>query len=90
MHAHTCMPLVLNRTPRAIGPMSPDTLNPNGSSIIRFAHVEPGPFRGPSTINELRCVALGGAGAFGTFPPNPPFTLIVVCVKHHLLMFSRG
>ena len=36
-------------------------------------HVEPGPFRGPFTINAFRCAAQGGAGLRPS-PLDPPFT----------------
>ena len=63
--------------------MSPDTLYRNGYPIINnngplqgpiFVNVGPAPSRGALPINQLRCVALGGAGPCGPFPPSPPFT----------------
>ena len=63
--------------------MGPDTLNPNGTSIIQnegssrplIPHVEPGGLRPPCAINQLRCAAQGGAAPLrGPSPLEPPLT----------------
>ena len=62
---------------------SPDTLNPNGISIIRqqgcshtlVTHVEPGPLRGPYAINQFSLCSTRGSRRLRLLPPGPPFTL---------------
>ena len=76
------MPLVLNRTPRAVGPMSPDTLNPIGLAIIHHQGWSPtlgvscgtGALPGPLGQKSILAVQLWGEPApFGGLPPTPPF-----------------
>ena len=62
-------------------PKHPDTLNPNGNSIIhqllasrpKLLHVEPGPFRGPFTINLISLCSSEGSRPLRGLPLRLPF-----------------
>merc|ERR1711862_799577 len=60
-------------------PKHPDTLNPNGNSIIHseaahslIVHVEPGPFRGPFTINLVSLSSSEGSRPLRGLPLRLP------------------
>ena len=78
---------LFNRTPRAVGPMSPDTLNPIGLFIIHYQQAsrpvvnscETGGLEGPLGQKSILAVQLWGEPALRAFPPHPPFTSTTCC-----------
>ena len=85
------------RTTRAKGPRGPDTLNPNGISIIQpmgafnrppWLHVEPGPLRGPYAINLFSLCSCGGSRQLCCLPPAPPF--YIRCLSSDVVFTTPG
>ena len=66
-------------------PKHPDTLNPNGNSIIRFAHVEPAAFRAAFTINLVSLSSSEGSRPLRGLPLRLP-----TCTLHKVQVASEA